>query len=316
MFIVHHLPRTRSRAHALAWLIALCVAAAPTSPPVAAGAAAQAGVERPLPDAEAFLAAARTHLQTDQALQSSYAYVETRRELKLDKRGRTTSESVKVFESYPGLPGEERWERLISENGRPVPAKALEKQDRERQKKAQALARRMAEQPKQEYARQVRAYDEAQRERREAVEDIFRVFDVRLLRREPIDGHDAIVVSLTPRPQAQPRTRDGRIMRHFTAVAWVSESDHQLMRLEVEAIDTVSFGFGLLARLHKGSRLSFNRRKVNGEVWLPATFSYTGSARVGLIATVRRGGSSEFSNYRKFSVDTSSTFEPPPGGGR
>ena len=35
------------------------------------------------------------------ALQSSYVYVETRREQKLDERGRVLEESVKVFEGYP-----------------------------------------------------------------------------------------------------------------------------------------------------------------------------------------------------------------------
>jgi hypothetical protein len=61
---------------------------------------------------------------------------------------------------------------------------------------------------------------------------------------------------------------------------------------------------GTLARLHKGARLSFLRRKVNGEVWLPAIVSYDGSIRVGLVATLRRSGTSEFSDYRKYSVDT------------
>src|SRR5262245_86386 len=76
---------------------------------------------QPLPSQESFLIETRKHLQTDSALQSNYVYVETRRALKLDKGGRTREESVKVVESYPGFPGEERWERLIAEDGRPVP---------------------------------------------------------------------------------------------------------------------------------------------------------------------------------------------------
>ena len=36
---------------------------------------------RPLPDQESFLMETRKHLQTDSTLQSSYVYVETRREL-------------------------------------------------------------------------------------------------------------------------------------------------------------------------------------------------------------------------------------------
>ena len=90
---------------------------------------AVAAQERPLPERDAFLRETRKHLQTDTSLQRSYVYVETRREQKLDKRGRVLEESVKVFESYPGLPGENRWERLIAETGRPRPAAELEKVD-------------------------------------------------------------------------------------------------------------------------------------------------------------------------------------------
>ena len=86
--------------------------------------------------------------------------------------------------------------------------------------------------------------------------------------------------------------------------AWVSENDHELVKLEAEAIDNLRLGLGGLARLHKGARLSFLRRKVNGEVWLPAVASYNGSARLGLLFTLRRSGTSEYSGYRKCSVDT------------
>ena len=267
--------------------------------------------DRPLPDQQSFLQETRKHLQTDSALQSSYVYVETRRESKLDKRGRTSEESVRVFESYPGLPGEARWERLIAENGRPVPAEELAKQDRERQTRASRMVRRLAEDAPKERARQDREYQQARRERDDAVNDIYTVFDITMIGRERIEGHDTIAFSLTPRAEAKPRTTEGRQMRHFKVQAWISESDYELVKLEAEAIDTLSFGLGVLARLHKGARLSFLRRKINGEVWLPAVASYSGSARVGLLFTLRRGGTSEYSGYRKYSVDTSSTLVTP-----
>jgi hypothetical protein len=275
---------------------------------VASPASAQ---DRPLPDRDAFLAEARKHLETDQTRQSSYTYVETRREQSLDKDGRPTKESVKIVESYPGLPGEGRWERVVSEDGRPVPASELERQDAERRRKAQEYARRLASRPQEESARQARDLEKARRETAEAVDDIFRVFDVRMAGRERLGGHDTIAFSLTPRPSAQPRTREGRMMRRFKVSAWISESDYELVKLEAEVVDTLSFGFGILARLHKGTRFSFERRKVNGEVWLPASMRYSASARVGLVKTIRRGGVSEYSNYRKFTVDTSATFAPP-----
>jgi hypothetical protein len=270
-----------------------------------------AAQDRPLPDQPSFLQESRKHLQRDSTLQRSYVYVETRREQKLDKQGRTRDESVKVFESYPGLPGESRWERLISENGRPVPAEELAKQDRERQKKAAAMVQRLTEDAPKEHARQEREYQKARRERDEAVDDVFNVFDIRMIGRERIEQHDAIAFSLTPKPDAKPRTSEGREMKHFKVKAWVSEADYELVKLDAEAIDTLSYGLGMLARLHKGSQLSFLRRQVNGEVWLPAVVSYRGSARVGLLVTIRRGGTSEYSGYRKYSVETSSTVETP-----
>jgi hypothetical protein len=266
--------------------------------------------ERPLPDQDAFLRDVRAKLRTDSSLQSSYIYTETRREQKLDDRGRVTQESVKVYESYPGLPGEERWERLLSENGRPRPAAELEKDIRDRQRKAEDLARRLMEQPEKTQAKQQREYNEQRRELDSILDDMMVVYNIRMERREPVDGHDTIVISLTPRPNSKPRTREGKQMRAFNLRAWVSESDRELVRLDAEAIDTLNMGFGLLARLHKGSKLSFTRTKVNDEVWLPSRVSYAGSARVGLVAVLRRSGVSEFSGYRKFAVDTSTTYKP------
>jgi hypothetical protein len=267
--------------------------------------------QRPLPNADAFLQETKKHLQTDSALQSSYSYVETRRELKIDSRGQATGESVKVFESYPGLPGEGRWERQISEDGKPVPAGELAKVDRDRQKKAEDYARRLASQPAKTAADQRRDWEKDQRETARIVDDIYRVYDIRMLGRETIDGHDTIAFSLTARRDSQPQTREGGMMRHFAVRAWVSETDYELARLEAEATDTVPIALGLLARVSQGSRLSFERRRVNGEVWLPARVSYMGSARIALVKTIRRGGSSEYSNYKKFTVGTTTTFEDP-----
>jgi hypothetical protein len=126
-----------------------------------------------------------------------------------------------------------------------------------------------------------------------------------------VDGHDTIVVSLTPQRDAKPQTRAGQIARNFSGRAWLSETDYELVRVDLEAIDTVSFGFGLLARIHKGSHASFQRRKVNDEAWLPALASYSVTARVGLFALLRRGATVEYSNYKKFGVDSTYRVTPP-----
>jgi DNA-binding protein H-NS len=266
--------------------------------------------QRPLPDQQVFFHEVRRHLDTDDERQAGYMYVETRREQKLDKAGQPTGESVKVHESYPALPGEDRWLRLLSEDGRPVPPSELDKADRDRQKHVEEYARKLAKDPAQERAKQERERERERQENAEAIDDVLRVLDVQMVGRDVIEGHDTIVLSLTPRRDAKPRTRAGKIARNFSGRAWFSESEYELVRVDLEAIDTVSFGFGLLARIHKGSHASFQRRKVNGEAWLPALASYTVSARVGRVAVMRREVTVEFANYKKFGVN--STYQVTP----
>ncbi len=265
--------------------------------------------ERPLPDFDAFAAEVKKHLATDESLQSGYVFTERRVQQKVNGAGRVTDESVKVYEVYPGLPREGRYLRLLEEDGRPVPAATLAREDAARRKKVEDYARKQA--VVSEQRKETRALDKARQEYSAAVEDVFRVFDIRMVGREAVDGHGTILATLTPRPDARPQTDDGKVMRKFKARTWISESDYELVRVELEAIDNLSFGLGLLARIHKGTTATYERRKVNGEAWLPARVTWTASARVLLLRRLRVRGVSEFSSYRKYSVDTTTTVADP-----
>jgi hypothetical protein len=272
--------------------------------------AAPAAQDRPLPDYGSFAEEVKKHLATDEERQSGYMFIERRTEQKVDGSGRTTSESVKVFEVYPGLPGQDRYRRMIEEDGKPVPPATLASKDRERRKEVESYAGRMAKAA--DRRKEEQQLDKERRRYNAAVDDIFRVYDIQMVRREPLEGHDTILATLTPRPGVKPQTKDGDIMRHFKARAWISETDYELARVEIEAIDDLTFGLGLLARVHKGTTASYQRRKVNNEVWLPAQVTWTASARVALLKRLRLRGVAEFSGYRKFTVDTSTTYTTPP----
>ena len=262
--------------------------------------------ERPLPDFETFAAEVKKHLETDEERQSGYTFIERRVEQKVDNVGRDEGRNGQSVRGLPWAPRRGSLPPQIEENGKPVPADKLAKQDRERQKDGSRRTRGDCEVPRQQAA--ARALEKARREYSDAVED-----SVPHLRhphdgRETIGGHDTIVATLTPKPGVKPRPTIGKIMRHFKARAWISESDYELVRVEIEAIDTLSFGLGLLARVHKGTVATYERRKVNDEVWLPAEVTWTASARVALVRRLRLRGVSEFSSYRKFTVDTSTTY--------
>jgi hypothetical protein len=263
---------------------------------------------QPLPDFNTFSAQVRKHLATDEERQSGYVYVERRTEQKVDSSGRPTSESVKTYEVYPGLPGQNRYRRLIEEDGRRITPDQLARQDRERQKDVDAYVKAQASESQRQKA--AREQEKARSRTSAAIDDLFRIYDIRMIRREAIDGHTAIVATLDPKENVKPQTDDGKIMRNFKARAWVSETDYELVRIEIEAIRDLSFGLGLLARVHKGTVATFERRKVNNEVWLPAKVTWTASGRVLLVRRLRLRGSSEFSGYKKFTVAVHEILTP------
>jgi hypothetical protein len=271
--------------------------------------ATPAAQERPLPEFTAFAAQVKKHLATDEERQSGYMFLERLTERKLDGSGKPTSESVKVFEVYPGLPGQDRYRRLIEQDGKPVPPARLASNDRERRKEVESYAAKTAN--ANDRRKQEQQFEKARSHYSAAIDDIFRIYDIHMVRREALDGHDTILATLTPKPGVEPQTDDGKIMRHFKARAWISEADYELARIEIEAIDDLSFGLGLLARVHKGTTATYQRRKVNDEVWLPAQVTWTASGRVLLLRKLRLQGVAEFSEYRKFTVDTSTTYSTP-----
>ena len=64
-----------------------------------------------------------------------------------------------------------------------MPAEKLEDGDRGRQKKAESYTRRLQDHPEREHARQLRLQEESQQQASEVAADIFRVYEIRMLRR-------------------------------------------------------------------------------------------------------------------------------------
>jgi hypothetical protein len=200
---------------------------------------------------------------------------------------------------------------VLEEDGRRKTEAELARQDAERRKQAEAVARRVTSPSEAERARMASDYQKDRREALARINDVFVVYDIRMVGRERIEGHDTIALTLDPKPKARPATREGKWMQYFKSRAWISENDHELVKLQVEAIRNANIGFGMLARMNTGTTMSFTRRWINGEVWLPARAEYTIRARVLMLKRFREGGTIDFSNYRKFTVDTATTIAPP-----
>jgi len=198
-----------------------------------------AAQDRPLPDYATFMAETRKRLEADDVRQSEYVYVETRREQKLDATGTSTKETLDVFESYPSLPNEARWRRQTVKDGKPMSPQELAEVDRERQKKVLEYAKKLERNPEKVREAEKKKHDEERRDSDRAVDDALRVYDIKMLGREVVNGYATIALSFMPRKDARPQTSEGKIMRHFAGKVWVSESEYEVVRLAPKGTPTM-----------------------------------------------------------------------------
>ena len=273
---------------------------------VPASAAKQA--DRPLPNAKAFAAEVRKRLYGDRAAMSQYTYIERREEIDISKLGKIEEGPLKVYEVYPSREAGNTYKRLIAVDGVALTPEELEKQDRKHREDVQReLEKRRNESPD-DRAKRLRKEVKERAEEEAVLDEVFALYDIRLVGREMLEGETTIVATLEPKRGYEPRTDAGKLLKKIRARAWVAEADYQIARIEAEVIDDVTYGWGILARLHKGTRAEFVRRKVNGEVWLPARETIHASGRSLLFRKFKLDTETTYSDYRKFEVGTEERY--------
>jgi hypothetical protein len=253
----------------------------------------------PLPESRAFLAEVRERLHTDDFLLDQYTFTEKRTERQMDGNGKVKKVTSSAYEVYPSAEPGHTYRKLVERDGKPLPMDELAKEDRKQQAKEARAAARSAE-----------AQAERRRKETEAIDEIFRLYEIQVVGRETLEGRNAILVTFASRPGVETTTKPGKIVKKFSGRAWIDETDRQLVRIEANLTDDLSFGFGILAKLKKGARAELQRRKVNDEIWLPAEARFVGHARVFLVKSLHIDALSEYSGYKKFTIATDATVTP------
>jgi hypothetical protein len=155
-------------------------------------------------------------------------------------------------------------------------------------KEQQKLARSTAERRKEsatERALRVSEYESRPEWQREAWHELPEAFDFRLAGEVTWEGNSVYVIEATARSAYRPRSRTGKVLVQLQGKLWVDKRDYQLVKAEVEVVDTISVGF-FLVRLAKGSHAAFEQTRVNDEVWMPRRVQVSASARLGLLKVV------------------------------
>lgn len=138
------------------------------------------------------------------------------------------------------------------------------------------------------------------------------LYDLRLEGESTINGRPVWIVSGSPRPGAQAKSRDGKMLLHVRGRMWIDKATGQWAKVEAETTGTISWGL-FLARLNPGANMVFEQTPVSDSLWLPKRLFLKGSGRVGLIKRLAEDEEIQWSNYRRFSVDSKVLTESSPG---
>ena len=211
-------------------------------------------------------------------MQADYTYLERRRDVRISKLGKVTIGPMRTFQVMPSPVSGQTYKRLIAVDDKPLPAEELARRDAEHAKDIkEAQARRPA--------RRRRSGPSAWSARPENSASATRSWRTRsgrstrlIERREIVDGLPVLVARMTPRNDAPVTTREGRWMTHFEGQLWVAEADYQIVKVDMRATSDVTIGWGVVGRIHKGTRVLYVRRRFDN-AWLPAETTYEASGR-------------------------------------
>ncbi|MFY9911866.1 MAG: hypothetical protein WCF22_17395 [Candidatus Sulfotelmatobacter sp.] len=239
-----------------------------------------------------FRVVADKDLENDKLLRN-YTYVEREVVTKLDGKGDTKSteeHTYDILEIYG-----EQVERLTEKNDKSLAEKEAAKEDAKIQK---IIDKRKNESEDERKKRE--AKEEKEREEdREFVGDVADAYNFTLVGTEKVDGREAWVIDGEPRPGFVPHAKGAKYLPKFHGRVWIDKSDLQLAKLDVECLDTVSWGL-FLARFHKGSRFVLEQTRVNNEVWLPRHLAVKVDMRLALLKNFNVNVEQSYRDYKKF----------------
>jgi hypothetical protein len=229
--------------------------------------------------------------------QRDYTYFQREEEHKLDGEGKEKSQETRSYEIMMLYGQQVR--RLIARNDKPLSAQESAKEE----KKIQEVMHKREQETPEQRGKRLQKENRDREEQRAFVREIADAYNFRLVGTETRDGRETYIIDADPRPGFHPHLKDARYLPKFRGRIWIDSAETQWVKLEVEAIDTVSWGL-FLARLHKDSRISIELTHVNEEVWLPKSVSLKLSARVALLKNYNVIEDVSYRDYKKFRSDT------------
>jgi hypothetical protein len=227
----------------------------------------------------------------------NYTWTERDEERELDAQGNVKKTESNTYEVT--LEQGEEWSRLVQKNDKPLSPKEDKK---EQEKLDKSIREREAETPEQR-AKRLAKYEKNREESRKFLREVTDAFNFKLEGQEDIEGRPAWVISAEPRPGFQAQMKEAKFLSKLHGKLWIDQQEYQWAKVEIEVIDTLSFGLSLV-RIHKGTHLKFEATRFNDEVWLPKRTFLGGSVRLAFVKNERGEETSTYRDYKKFQTES------------
>jgi hypothetical protein len=185
----------------------------------------------------------------------------------------------------------------LQKDGKPLPANQAKK-EQAKLDSAVAEASRLTDA---ERAKREEEEDRRREKRREDVQYIPDAFDFTVLGEAPLNGRETWQIHAAPRRDY--KGPNGSMLRNIEGTIWIDKKDYEWVKVEADVLEPISIGL-FLARIGKGTRLSFENFRVNDEIWATKRISLKASARVALMKRLDAEQELTFSDYRKFQTDS------------
>jgi hypothetical protein len=240
-----------------------------------------AGRQQSTEEAQRLAARIRDRLVESRASLERHGYFEEDTEVRLDRAGRELERESRVYAVSPGANGRPPDSRLVAVNGKPPSEEEREEDEERRDRDFEDIESESKS---------------ASQRRREAVEDLRRGLVVRIEGRQLVDGHQATILAFEPRSGARLQSRVGRFIRVMRGRVWATDGG-DVMRVEARLDSDVSVGWGLIARIWRGSWLH-GRQQPQGSAWLPDQLTAEAHGRTLLFRTFRTRYEVRYWGYR------------------
>jgi len=231
-------------------------------------------------------------IENDKRLRN-YTYIERDEEHKLDGKGRIKSTEAKTYEVME-LYGEQV-QRLTEKDDKPLDAKDAAKEE----EKIQKIINKRRDESENDRKKREEKEEKGREEDRKFVLEVADAYNFKLVGTELVGGREAWVIDGEPRPGFVPHMKQSKFLTKFRGRVWIDKSDFQLAKMDVECLDTISWGL-FMARIHKGSRFMLEQTRVNEEVWLPRELTVKVDVRLALLKSVNVDLEQSFRDYKKF----------------